>query len=524
MHNSKSIDGKLLHLLLVCGHKNLNENINYLNNINVFPVSDGDTGTNMKRTFESGIDELIASSSFSVVFSSFIQGMLLGSRGNSGSILSQYYLGIYEYCKGQDEVSVLEFCNALRNAYKVAYQAVLQPVEGTMLTVMRESIENTIMQISAQSSVMMFFDIFIAELFACVQSTTNRLDVLRMNNVVDSGAAGLYLIYDGMKNGLCNTDSSKGSQFAFAAKNTASVRNPLVFRYCIEFLCKIHSEYSKEYFVERLSNKGDSLILSINQDMLKVHIHTNEPQNILDDFQKFGDLVETKIDDMLIQQELVQYGSLPRKHDGYMIISFVHGDGIIKLFEELGCDLVFTATQNYRISDDNFHFFISKFMDEEIIMLPNDELIYQTAITLYPPENYPNIHVVHSTHVIKTYFLLSLMIGTDNLQNTLKTFSENEESNYYFAKILSITIQQDKYFVGFTANETVINNSLDGLLHIIASRDSLASFSTFVVFHGQTVINEETEEVSSYFTSFDGIDFAMMNGEQDDFDYIIGAM
>ncbi|MDR0491185.1 MAG: DAK2 domain-containing protein [Oscillospiraceae bacterium] len=524
MNSAKQIDGELLHQLLSSGFENLGGNVRYLNDINVFPVSDGDTGTNMKRTFEAGMSELITSSSFSDVLSSFIQGMLLGSRGNSGSILSQYFLGMYEYAKGKDAVSVADFCQALKNASQFAYEAVLQPVEGTILTVMRESIGNAAAQVNENTSLVQFFDIFTVELLLCVQNTTNRLDILRSNNVVDSGAAGFYLIFDGMKNGLHNTGVSNDSKALFAAKNAQNALSPPAYRYCTEFLLKMREYHAKEFFVDLLSNKGDSLIVSASENVLKVHIHTNEPQSILDEFSRIGDLAETKIEDMLIQQEINQFSPLNRKHGGYVIITFVHGDGIMQLFDELGCDIVFNATQNYRVSEESFHFFINKFANEEIVLLPNNEEIYDTAVSLYPPSLYPNVHIIDSRNVIKSYYLLSMMIGTDSIDKVLETFSVSGQSKIFIAKILSITIQRVKYFVGFTDSETVMNKNLDDLLRIIASLESISSYSSVIVFFGQTAKDEDAAKVSRYFEDCGDMDFAMLDGKQDDFDYIIGAM
>ncbi|MCL2756934.1 MAG: DAK2 domain-containing protein [Coriobacteriia bacterium] len=524
MNHTKSIDGRLLRQLLLCGFENLNSNVHYLNDINVFPVSDSDTGTNLRRTFEMGINELAISPSFSEVFSSFIQGMLIGSRGNSGSILSQYFLGIYEETKGKDEVTVFDFCKAMEKACVVAYQAVLQPIEGTILTAMRESIDNTIPQISTETSLEQFFDVYSVELFQSVQNTTNRLDILRLNNVVDSGAAGFYLIVDGMKSGLHNATPNKDETMLFITKNAQEVSDPLTFRYCTEFLMKMHAEQSRAYFAGLLESKGDSLIVTVSDGLLKIHIHTNEPQNILDEFSMFGEYIETKIDDMLVQQKISQYTSHPRKHNGYVIISFAHGDGIIQLFDELGCDIVFNTTQNYQLNEDNFHFFINKFIDEQILLLPNDETIYATAIALYPPSKYPNVHVIDSQNVMKSYFLLSFMIGTDVLSDVLGTFSAYEHADFFVARILSITIQQKKFFVGFTTGETIINDSLDELLVSIASPEAVQPYSSIIVFHGQTARTDEIAQVSAYFDAFDGKDFAMIDGRQDDFDYIIGAM
>ena len=525
MNQTKTIDGNLLCCLLLSGYKNLNEYIHYLNEINVFPVSDKDTGTNMERTYKMGAQELVAHPSFSDVFDLFIRGMLLGSRGNSGSILSHYFLGIHEYTKGKDEISVMEFCRALQNAYQVAYRAVLRPVEGTMLTVMRDSIENTLTQVSGETSLEQFFEIYISELFSSVKSTTKTLDILRLNNVVDSGAAGFYLIFDGIKNGLYKDSRSGVSEiFAFSKDTLNSSVEPLTFRYCTEFSIRLSEEQSRQHFVDLLSPHGDSLIVSITEDILKVHIHNNTPQNILDEFLQFGEFIETKVDDMLIQQEVSQLSSLNLKHKDFVIITFAYGDGVIKLFDELGCDIVFKLSPNYQIREEDFHLFIDKFTDKEIILFPNDENIYNTAMKLYSEEQNPSIHIINSQNIIKSYFLLCSMIGTDDISGVLKTFAEYDGTDFLFVRILSVSIGREKYYIGITKSEVVINKSICDLLDAVVFSPADGMFESFIIFRGQNVEDEDVETVETVFDKNDDIEFAMLDSECDDFDFIIGAM
>ena len=283
-------------------------------------------------------------------------------------------------------------------------------------------------------------------------------------------------------------------------------------------------KFSREFFINLLYEKGDSLIVSVHQDLLKVHIHTDEAQNLLDEFSAYGDYVETKVDDMLMQQELNQFGSHQRKHEGYIILSFAHGDGIIKTFSDLGCDIVFTAPQNYHINAEHFHLFIEKFIHEEIILLPNDESIYHTALSFYPSSQYPKVHIVDSPNIITSYFLLSLMIGTDSVENVMKTFLSYKQSDFFIVKILSITIQQKEYYVGFAADETAIYKTLGDTLRGIANYGKIAPCASIVVFRGQTVREEEAQEVVAFFSNDEERDCVMLDGKQGDFDFIIGAI
>ncbi|MCL2861123.1 MAG: DegV family EDD domain-containing protein [Firmicutes bacterium] len=306
MRIGMKIDGVLLRGLLISGFHNLCNSVEYLNDINVFPVSDGDTGTNMKRTFEAGINAMVGSASFSKVFSSFVEGMLLGSRGNSGLILSQYCFGLYESIKGKDNISALELCDALMDAYDAAYKALLKPVEGTILTVMLESAKKTKTRIDKDTSFENFFDIFSAEIYSSLQQTTAMLKVLRENGVVDSGAAGFYLIFDGIRKGIYGNNLGGATLPSYSqapSKVKKITREELKFRYCTEFTLKLEKSYDREEIVDLLKDKGDSIVIAENGGILKVHIHTNDSQSVLDEFKSFGGFIETKIDDMAEQQK-----------------------------------------------------------------------------------------------------------------------------------------------------------------------------------------------------------------------------
>lgn len=301
------IDGIVLKRLLLSGFNNLSNSIGYLNDINVFPVSDGDTGTNMKKTFETGVKNIKDSSSFSVVFSSFVDGLLLGSRGNSGLILSQYFAGLFEAIKGKDSVCALEQCDALIKAYESAYEAVLRPVEGTILTVMRDSAVATKGQVTSETTMDRFFDIFTAEVFVSLQKTSSILDILRQNGVVDSGAAGFYLIFDGFRKGLQeNCDCEEDDKLeALKQKPTGgeSIKDEkLEFRFCTEFSIKLNKPIKKADVVKLIEKRGDSIVVAVKGDFLKVHIHTNEPKEIIALFSDAGEFLATKIDDMLTQK------------------------------------------------------------------------------------------------------------------------------------------------------------------------------------------------------------------------------
>ena len=300
------INGKLLTRLLRGGYKNLCANVDYLNDINVFPVTDGDTGTNIKKTYEMGINNLVDSDSHSEVFGSFVDGLLMGSRGNSGLIISQYFAGLYQEIKGIDEVCAGDVCNALVRAYEAAKGAVLKPVEGTILTVMREGAEKAKAHVRDNMPLDIFFTNFSKEIYTSLKATPKKLEVLKEHSVVDSGAAGFYLIFDGFRKEYCDTDENIVDLPSAEFKNEVAATIALKHRYCTEFRVSISegSLLNKNDAVKKIAKMGDSVAVALNGNVLKVHIHTNEPDKVVEMFTQYGDIKDKKVDDMEAQSNI----------------------------------------------------------------------------------------------------------------------------------------------------------------------------------------------------------------------------
>jgi len=518
MNITRQLDGITLAKLLESGYSNLCRSVNYLNEINVFPVSDGDTGNNMKRTFELGLSDLKISDSFSDVLSSFIEGILLGSRGNSGSILSQYFLGLYENTRGIDKITVPEIAEALTAAAKTAYDAVLQPAEGTILSVMRESIAETRSVVSENAGFETFFELWSANILSGVKQTTSRLSILERNNVVDSGAAGFYLIIEGFKNALIGSSQSGEAQFqnTSAVHIQADVPN---FRYCTEFTVKLNHPKDRDYYANALKPFGDSIVVSLKADLLKVHIHTNETSRVLSAFELYGQFVSTKIDDMLIQYQITEAGRNRRKHTDCVIISFLQGDGLIELFEDLGCDIVYAVNQNYEIREDNIHFFVEKFLNDNVIIIPNSKRIYSSAVSCYPPEQYENIHIIESYNAAKSYYLLSLMVATDPFEKILSDLKKSAKEKYL---TLSITAAESENRVLYTcvSDECVVTGEN---LESVAAEFLSGHYDSAIVFAGQNAARDDNAKLEEILSARCD-DYAVIDGKQDDFAYIIAAV
>jgi len=503
MNRENSMDGALLCKILAGGFGNLAHNTEYLNEINIFPVSDGDTGTNMKKTFEGGIAALSAEPSFSGAFAAFVKGMLMSSRGHSGFILSQFFSGIYEYTEGKDTVSAAGLSSALPHAYQKAYEAVLKPVEGTMLTVMNEGIKRTLPRINGETSITELFDILAGEMFVCVKETLNQMDMLRDNNVLDSGAVGLYLIFDGMKRAL----HGDVQHFDCGSSNLPERRKVFVkgvsfFRYCTEFTLKTRDVRSKDYFVGLLTKRGDSIAVSADDSDLKVHIHTNEPQDLMDEFSQYGDFIVKKVDDFFQTEEFE--GLKHRKHTGFAIVAFTDGDGNAATLEQLGADVAFCVPCGHCPTEKGLKELLDGFLKENLIVFPDNKETYKKLKNIQRSSNLKNLYVADSENLSKIFFMLSSLILAGEFKDIIKSLESLEKQQVFQTSIRA----KDNFL------ET---------LNAAADEKTLEPYSTVVVFGGKDCKPEDIDAIRAYFENNSAIEFTYLDGRQHDSDFIIGA-
>ena len=500
-----TIDGKLLYKMLQGGFASLSHNENYLNDLNIFPVSDSDTGTNMKRTFKKGVAALSSESSVHDMFSTLAKGMSLGSRGNSGFILSQYFQGIHEYTKDKESITLTDFSDALTHAYSIAYKAVIQPTEGTMLTVMREGIKRTLPKVNDTMSAKEFLTILAEEMFQCVQETIKQMDVLRQNNVVDSGALGFYLIFEGMKKALhedlghfdCN-------QNTLLPKRVQPLNNAVsFFRYCTEFTLKLREAKYSDFFISLLKKRGDSIVVAKNESTLKVHVHTNGPKEIMDEFSKYGDITIKKVDDLFDTQEFERLKL--RKHKGFVIVAFTHGEGNAMTLEQIGADVAFSVPFGHSPSEKELKNLLSEFLKENLIVFSSHKETRDRLKAIKWWQGFQNLYVAECDGLTKTFFMLSSLIFTDEFRNIKKSL---------------------EYLKNQRVFQTSIKGTYDlvGQLKTAANEKILKPYSTVVVFGGKNCDSKDIDIVRAYFESNNNIEFAYYDGGQHDSDFIIGAV
>ena len=376
--------------MLRSGAASLLANKSTVNDLNVFPVPDGDTGDNMYMTLKAGCDALKADAGLAGNASAASGGMLLGARGNSGVILSRIFAGLAKGLQGVDEASVSDLAAAMQAAVKEAYGAVPVPVEGTIITVLREGAEGA----DASGDLELYFDSLVPAMQRSLDHTPELLAVLKEAGVVDSGGAGLLSIFQGMQAALHGEVTSEvpaadGSPAKPALDLDAFDENStLEFGYCTEFLLRLtRSKVDLDCFDEKplikwLEAAGESVVAFRDGSIFKAHVHTYKPGEILNYVQQFGEFLTIKIENMSLQHHQESNAGnasfkLPPKK--YGIVTVASGDGLIKAFEESGADVVIPGGQTMNPSTQDFLDAFARIRAEHILVFPNNPNIRMAA-------------------------------------------------------------------------------------------------------------------------------------------------
>lgn len=427
--NIKYLGGFLFKKMAFGGAKELSSNADEVNKLNVFPVPDGDTGDNMRMTIESGISEMesIDSDNIGTVMKSLSHGMLLGARGNSGVILSQFFAGLAKGLESADKADPATLGCALELGVQQAYSSVMTPTEGTILTVAREAVEYAVSRITPASTIRTLFSDLSHEMNRSLERTPEILTVLKEAGVVDSGAAGLYYIIDGFNRVLKGHDIEDSEKKSITPPpksvdvGTFGPDSVMIYGYCTEFLLQLQSskcnieEFDVESLKAYLAENGDSIVAFKTDSIVKVHVHTMTPEKIIGYARKYGEFLSVKIENMSVQhsdgvnKEAVEKDEkeevAPLKK--YGVVSVCNGEGIETLFRELGSDVTVTGGQTHNPSTSDFLEAFATIPAENIFVFPNNSNIFmaaQQAADLY--EN-AKVHVLPSKNIGTGYVALS---------------------------------------------------------------------------------------------------------------------
>ncbi|MCL2456366.1 MAG: DAK2 domain-containing protein [Defluviitaleaceae bacterium] len=389
-----SIDGRILKNMIVGGANEVTENTSQLNALNVFPVPDGDTGTNMGHTVRAAAKEAIASTSPNIadVAKAASNGALRGARGNSGVILSQLFRGFSRGLEGKAVATADDLAIALAKSSEMAYKAVMKPKEGTMLTIGRAMAESAHEIAFDEDDIVECLKFVVEKSDQMLARTPSMLTVLKQAGVVDSGGMGIVCFLKGaLKALLSNEEIFLLEQAGEAAEGVPGAYiNPdeIKFAYCTEFLIEISaqkiqgvSQDAEEVLRSFLPTIGDSVVVIEDAGLVKVHVHTNNPGKALEKSLQFGMLLNIKIDNMKVQNEQLttDFSSRNEPKKPLGIVSVVAGEGMAKLFKELGADFVIEGGQSMNPSAEDIARAIERVNADAVIVLPNNKNITLTA-------------------------------------------------------------------------------------------------------------------------------------------------
>ena len=500
------------------GLANLETRQDEINRLNVFPVSDGDTGTNMRLTLENGIRYAKTVTHAGDYLKRLSEGMLLGARGNSGVILSQFFKGFFTELARCSLLGVGEIRNGLVRGYRTAYSAVVKPAEGTILTVTREGIEHIRSQLNRSTTVEQLLAMYIAEMKKTLAMTPEMLPVLKESGVVDSGALGFIVITEGMLKYLhgevmlpAGRDRDEAAQPGPVNFDLFNENSAFEDGYCMEFILQLMNapRYNRHFrissYIEDLKLYGNSIVAVQDGKRVKVHIHTLIPAKIITLSQEFGEFLTFKLENMQVQHNEHDKELKTKKHKALAIVAVVNGEGMKRLFTELGCDVVIDGGATMNTSSQEFIDAFAQIDADAIVVLPNNPNVILAAEQAAGLYGAGNITVLPSRSMAEGYYAIAMDIRSSDdiafrlqemrngLQNTV-TLSETTASRDYAYHEISCKKGEEILLLN---NKIVCVNAdwkqaiLDGMNTV----EDIEDRETCVVFRGEGTTEEQEDEL-----------------------------
>ncbi|MFJ7830037.1 DAK2 domain-containing protein [Peribacillus sp. NPDC097284] len=399
-----SLNGKRFAEMIIQGANHLAANAQMVDALNVFPVPDGDTGTNMNLSMTSGAKEVQnnVQEHIGKVGTSLSRGLLMGARGNSGVILSQLFRGFAKSIENKAVINSEEFAHAFEAGVQTAYKAVMKPVEGTILTVAKDAAKQAVSSAAKHQDLIQVMEDIVTEANASLKRTPDLLPVLKEVGVVDSGGQGLVFVYEGflaeLKGEALPVRSANGPSMddMVSAEHHINVQGhinteDIVFGYCTEFMVRLEKDkpaaqsFNEEKFRNDLSEFGDSLLVISDDEIVKVHIHSEQPGNCLNYGQTYGSLIKLKVDNMreqhtaIVGETKTPLQTKPKAKDKYGVVSVAMGAGISELFKSIGAKSVIEGGQTMNPSTEDIVKAVEEAHAEKVIILPNNKNIIMAA-------------------------------------------------------------------------------------------------------------------------------------------------
>ena len=522
---------------------NLENHASEIDALNVFPVPDGDTGTNMSMTFNNGYIELAKADSDNVseLAKIFSRGLLMGARGNSGVITSQIFRGFYQSINGKQELETPDISIAFENGTRVAYKAIMKPVEGTILTVIREASWYANHDYETENlDLLTYFKRLVQYAKESIERTPEYLPILKEVGVVDSGGTGLLRILEGMLLYI------EGQPVEFKQKKEEVQTNPALmleneeFGYCTEFIIRldknIKDSFEENKLKEKLTNLGgESLVVVKDDDLVKVHVHTLKPGDMLNAGQRYGEFIKLKIENMQEQHSTIIANASQTKpskeNKKYGIITVGAGEGLIQLFKDLGADKIIEGGQTMNPSTQDFIKMINE-LDycDNIFIYPNNSNIILAANQARDVCTNKNIYVVES----KSIQAGISGIGMFNYDGSVEDIIAEQKEIISNVTAASITYAiKDSQYEGINVNandyiaisdKKIISSNVDikktinGLLDYLIAKDK--ELLTIIV--GEDGSDDLTNYISEYIENNSELEVSIIEGKQPIYNYLFG--
>jgi uncharacterized protein len=540
-----TIDAKTLQKMFLAGAKSIEAKKEYINELNVFPVPDGDTGTNMTLTIMAAAKEVngLLDPTIATLSKAIAGGSLRGARGNSGVILSQLFRGFTKVIKEETTINVTVLSNAFQRGVETAYKAVMKPKEGTILTVARGGAERAAELVSQTEDIVYFCEEVLKYMDQVLLETPELLPVLKEAGVVDSGGEGLVTILRGAFDALCGKEvdfTVNEPVRAFATVSTAHTSTANIeYGYCTEFIVlieKAFSEDSEQDFKGYLSALGDSIVVVSDEDVVKVHVHTNDPGLAIQKALTYGALTSMKIDNMRIEhnekliKEEEKAKTTPKKEVGFISVSV--GSGINEIFKGLGVDYLIEGGQTMNPSTEDMLNAIDKVHAKTIFILPNNKNIILAAEQAKKLIKDKEIIVIPSTTIPQGIAAIINYV----FDKTVKENTKHMEEEMQHIKSGQVTYAvRDTSIDGKTIKQGNIMGIGDKAILSVQDDVSLATFELIdclvddeseliSLYYGEEVMEEDAKEIADKISSkYPEIDVEVLFGGQPIYYYVLSV-
>jgi uncharacterized protein len=552
-----ALDGKRFAEMVIQGANHLAANAKMVDALNVFPVPDGDTGTNMNLSMTSGAKEVRnnVQEHIGKVGIALSKGLLMGARGNSGVILSQLFRGFAKAVETRPTISAKEFADALEAGVETAYKAVMKPVEGTILTVAKDSAKKGLQAAQKSNDIIEIMEEVLKEAKASLKRTPDLLPVLKEVGVVDSGGQGLVFVYEGFLAELKgeklpdSPETLPSMNEMVSAEHHKSVQShmnteDIVFGYCTEFMVRFEEEkmlkhpFKEQVFRNDLSKLGDSLLVIADDEVVKVHIHSEQPGDCLNYGQRYGSLINMKIENMRQQHSNIvgethtplvsERPQVPKEQQEYGIVTVSMGSGIADLFKSIGAHAVIEGGQTMNPSTEDIVKAVKEVNAKKVFILPNNKNIIMAAQQAADVAD-EEIYVIPSKTVPQGLSALLAFNPAGDVKTNeaamLEALKHVKTGQITFAvrdtQIDGLEIEKDD-FMGIAEGKIVVKSKAKGqVAEELLSKMLDADSEILTILYGEDVTEQEVNDLVQYVEeNYEDVEVEIHNGKQPLYSFI----